>query len=283
MKSVTKRPRRLPKWKAAIACVFPLLGAIPSAAHEFWIDPEQSRLQPGDTISANLRVGEDLSGSSYPYVSKTVGSMTHWSPAEDIAINAREGDRPAISNVMALEPGLHRLTVQTNPAYIVFDDISEFEAYLEYEGLEDILDLHRARGLPATDIAEAYVRNAKSLVQIGPVDLSHNDQATDLPFELTMEGNPFVVGVGSLDVHLTWKGKSVPNAPVAMFHLARHGTAPKNTRRTLLHTNDEGRASLDLSSPGEYLVNAVRMSPVDGPGSVVWESYWASLTFRISR
>ncbi len=276
MKPLTKC--KLPRGMT-LACVFSLSGMFPSFAHEFWVDPVQS----GETFSAELRVGQNLSGASYPYFSNTIKNMTHWAPAGEVAIIAREGDRPAISNLSVTEPGLHRVTVQTNPAYIVFDNMTEFEDYLRDEGQEHILDIHQARELPEIEIAEAYIRNAKSLTQVGPIDVSQTDQTTDLPFELTIQGNPFAGGVTAFDVHLTWNGERVSGAQIAVYYVALNGTAPEDTRRTLLRTDKDGRVSVDLSGPGEYLLNAVRMSPVEGPGSVVWESYWASLTFRITK
>ncbi|NNE79457.1 MAG: DUF4198 domain-containing protein [Silicimonas sp.] len=267
---------------ATIASLFIAGSTVPVRAHEFWIDPLAERLLPGETISADLRIGQNLSGAAYPYVSKTVAGMTHWSPDNVNAITAREGDRPALNSV-ATEPGLHRITVQSHPAYIVFDDMVEFEEYLEYEGLGEIADQHRERGLPDTEIAEAYIRNAKTLLQVGPVDTSQSDQPTDLPFELTALGNPYDADIRSLDIQLTWQDRPVPGVQVTLFHLPDGGTAPQDSRRSVLKTDTDGVVSIDLGKPGAFLLNAVRMSPVDGPGSVVWESYWASLTFNTAR
>ncbi|MDA8586875.1 DUF4198 domain-containing protein [Rhodobacteraceae bacterium] len=265
----------------SLALISVISAAVPSQAHEFWIDPLSGHLDPGDTILAHLRVGENLSGAAYPYVSKTVAEMKHWVPGGVVPISAREGDRPAI-NTVAEQPGLHRITVQSHPAYIVFDDMPEFEDYLQYEGLGNIADLHRERGLPGVEIAEGYIRNGKSLLQVGN-DLSVTDQRTDLPFELTVIGNPFDPKHQTIDVELTWNGAPVPGTQVSVFYLPSGGTAPDDSERRIFHTNDDGLFSIALSGAGAYLLNAVRMSPVDGPGTVVWESYWASLTFSIPK
>ncbi len=258
-----------------------LIAATPTNAHEFWLDAEIGSTARARDISVEMLVGQDFLGQSLPYLSETVRQMTHWSPSEAIPIDARLGDKPAIQGVPVKQPGLHRFTMQTNPAYIVFDDMAEFTEYLEYEGLGDIALRHGQRGLGETDIAEAYIRNARTLVQVGKPEERQIDQPTGMPFEIVALANPFVQGLGSLDVALTWMGAPVAQTQIAVFHLPIGGQAPTDTSRRLLRTDPQGRANIDRLTPGKYLLNAVRMEPVDGPGSVVWESHWASLTFEV--
>jgi hypothetical protein len=253
----------------------------PLDAHEFWIDAGAGRPMIGESVSADLRVGQDLSGAALPYLDTTIRSMTHFSPADAEPLESRLGDRPAINNVTFGGSGLHVLTVETHPAYIVFDTMPEFEDYLAYEGLPEIADLHRERGLPDTEIAEEYLRNARALVQVGPVRASDVDRPTGLPFEIVADGTPFVAGKRILTVRLTWEGAAAPHIKIALFHLPSGGTAPSDTTRTLVETDGEGYAEFRMPGPGQYLLNAVRIEPADGPGSVVWLSQWASLAFAI--
>ena len=104
----------------------------PAFAHEFWLDPESSMATQGQEISANMRVGQDFLGQALPYLSNTVAAMNHWSLEGAAPIEARLGDRPAMQGISLDQPGLHRLTLETKPAYIVFDDLAEFADYLAY-------------------------------------------------------------------------------------------------------------------------------------------------------
>ncbi len=65
-------------------------------AHEFWIDAGAGRHIMGDSVSADLRVGQDLSGAALPYLDTTIRSMTHFSPKNEEPVASRLGNRPAI-------------------------------------------------------------------------------------------------------------------------------------------------------------------------------------------
>ena len=266
------RPHRTLTAVALIACTL-LPG--PSLAHEFWIDAQPD-------LTADLRVGQDFSGSALPYLDRTIAAMTHVAPDGDTAITARLGDIPAIAGLAPPTDGLHLLTVETRPAYVVFDTLPEFEDYLAYEGLAPVAQRHRERDLPETEIAEEYLRNARALVQVGPVRDGDTDRPTGLPLELVVDGTPFADDGAPLDLRLTWQGEPVPDTQVALFYLPDGGTAPTDTMRKLATTDADGTVRFDPEGPGSYLFNAVRITPADGPGSVVWQSHWASLTFDLS-
>lgn len=250
-------------------------------AHEFWIDPVGDRPMIGESISADLRVGQNLSGAALPYLDTTIRSMTLVSPVKAEPLVSRLGDRPAISDALLDSRGLHVLTVETHPAYIVFDTMPEFEDYLAYEGHPEIADRHRERGLPENAIAEEYIRNARALVQIGPVEDNDADRPTGMPFEIVVDGTPFSAGMRTLSVRLTWQGTAAPDIQIALFHLPKGGTAPNDTTRMYVDTDSEGYAEFPMPGPGQYLLNAVKIEPANGPGSVTWQSHWASLTFDI--
>ena len=251
--------------------------ATPSAAHEFWIDPA-SAPAPGGTASAELRVGQDLKGETLSYLPTVVASMRHHppeGPARDIA--ARIGDLPAIDGVAMEADGLHLLTVETMPAYIVFEDMPEFVDYLAYEGWAGLEAAHRARGLPEVEIAEEYLRHARALVQVGAPQPAHVDRPAGLVLELVFDGSPFLPDVDTLPVTLIWQGAPLGDRQVSVFHRAPDGTVERSTAPT----DGEGRVEIALDGPGDYLLNAVEIEPAEGPGSVVWQSHWASLAFTL--
>jgi uncharacterized GH25 family protein len=269
----------LPSLAASIAALS--LCATPSLSHEFWLEPEIRTVELGETLSVDMLVGQDFVGTKLPYLPDTVQSMLHWSPVGGQTVNARIGDIPVMQNTLLDQQGLHRFSLATNPAYIVFDDLAEFTDYLTYEGLEDVVALHRQRGLPDAEIAESYIRNARTLIQVGPATADQIDTPTGMPFEIVALANPFLDGLTSFDVSLTWQNAPVANAQISVFHRPEGAEAAQDTTRHLLITYDQGRARLSLNKPGSYLLNAVRIDPVKGPGSVVWQSHWASLTFQI--
>lgn len=256
--------------------------SMPAAGHEFWIAPQQWQPQAGDTLRADLRVGQDMSGEIYPWLRRNVRSATVWSPTGQSEVGGREGDLPALTVVLP-EDGLHRLAYLGIPSYVIFDDLEKFGSYLDYEGLDGVLDRHVARNLPDEDFGEEYTRHARALVQVGTPDPAQLDAPTGMPFELVAGANPYVAGLAELPVTLTYQGDPLPDTQVAVFHRPARGTAPQDVTRRLFRTDAEGRVTVPLVGAGDYLLSAVRIEEVapSETSVVMWKSDWASLTFGV--
>lgn len=256
------------------------LWAVPATAHEFWIEPTSPEVEVGETVQADLRVGGMLSGEAYPYLSDRFVLAQLHSPGGIADIEGMEGDLPALT-VTPAEPGLHVILYHAVPSYITYEDFETFANYLAYEGLTETVELHKARGLPEAGFTEAYVRNARSLIQVGPVGPADRDRPTGMPLELVALQNPFADGLEEVEVQLLWNGAPVPNRQVSVFRRAAGGDAPGEVTRSLVATDAGGRATIPIGEGGFYLLNAVQMKPASGPEAVVWESHWATLTFAV--
>lgn len=249
-------------------------------AHEYWISPETYRPEQDQPVRAQRLVGSNMQGEAFPWLRRSVKAARFWSPSGDVEITAREGDIPALT-VTPREPGLHRISFHTTPSYITFDGMEKFASYLNYEGLQPVIAQHAARGLPTENIAEEYIRNARALIQVGPAQPDQLDAPTGMPFELVALQNPYVTGTQAIDVRLTWLDAPSPATQVAVFVRAPGATDASGVTRTLAFTDENGIAHIPLDLPGEYMLAAVHMDPVDGSNTVVWRSHWASLTFSV--
>lgn len=249
-----------------------ILSAIPAGAHEFWIEPASAS-------RAHVRVGKMLAGDNLPYLDRIMRSARHFGPDGESLLKGRLGDSPALTADLSA-PGLHILTVETEPAYIVFKDLAEFADYLAYEGLQAVVAEHQARGLPDIEIAEEYFRHARSLVQVGPVRASDTDAPKGLRYEIVALTSPFAAQDGKVDLQVLWEGTAEPAVQIGVFH--KGTSAGATATRQLLRSDEDGRVTADIAAPGFYLLNAVHMRPVEGPGSVVWQSHWASLSFTVA-
>ncbi len=256
-----------------------LLVATPAVAHEYWIEAEKFHPATVEDIEADLRVGSDLSGESFPWLKQSFTSVLLWPPSGgSIPLTGRAGDLPAL-RASPQSVGLHRITVETTPSFVIFDKPGKFETYLTYEGLLETLTLHRERGLPETGFGERYVRNAKALIQIGTADDRQSDAPVGMPLELVATGNPYAAGQTRLSVRLLWQGMPVPDAQVALFYAAPGSARPDDVERTLFTTDDQGSVSIPLLGPGLHLLSSVRIEPIEDSTAAAWQSWWASLTF----
>lgn len=255
-------------------------GGSPVLGHEFWISALDYRPEVGQEVKADLLVGSDMAGEPYPWLKRNTVAARMLSESWTVDLLGREGDLPALT-FAPREEGLHRIIFHAQPSFVVFDKPETFPHYLEYEGLDWVMAAHKARGLPEVDFAEMYSRNARALVQVGPASADQMDAPTGMPFELVALQNPYVAGVDAVDVRLTWQGVPSAEQQVAIFVKAPGGTAPADVTRTLVRTDAAGVARIPLTAPGEYMLSAVHMEPLEGNVAAVWESHWATLNFEI--
>ncbi len=250
-------------------------GSVSSAhAHEFWIEPLQYRIEPGEQITALLRVGQNFEGDNLPWLPEQVIEAGLWDARSTRPIEGPVGVLPAISETV-IEPGLNLLFYYSKPSSLTYTDFTTFPAYLKETGQEHLLAVHQERGLPATGFVEAFSRCAKSLVQVGGV--GGEDQKTGLPLELVAEANPYLDTIDQLSIRLFWLGKPLKDAHIAI--LQQHDRVIARWQRT----DVDGRVSIRLLPGATYLVSAVKTIPRDDQTAIVWHSYWASLTFQAGR
>ncbi len=253
-----------------------------SSAHEFWVEPKDSNVESGGSIQATLNVGQDLKGNTYSYLPPRFERFTVTVAGDTYDVPGRAGDNPAL-NMAAEKNGLHIFAYQSKPEKLIYSERKKFQAFLDYEGLDQVLSMHDARGLPDKGFRENYTRFAKTLVQVGNLSGGDEDQPVGLPIEIIADGNPVRNESDQLDVQLLYEGRPLADVQIAVFHRYLDG----NFDRTLARTNSMGRARLALNGSGFYLLSAVHMLAVnenaDGEDKLrlpAWHSLWASLSFH---
>lgn len=257
-----------------------LLAALtaPALSHEYWIEAGKFQPPAGKEVTADLRVGSDLSGEVFPWLKQSFKSVALWPPeGEAVPLTGRAGDLPALRLAPEGE-GLFRVAVETTPSFVIFEEMEKFAHYLDYEGFPEVLEAHRARGLPETGFGERYTRNARALLQVGPVVEGQTDAPTGMPLELVAEANPYS-GAAEIPVRLYWQGEPLANVQVALFHAAPDAPRPDGVTRTLFRTDADGRVTVPLQGAGLHLLSAVRIEPLEDSSAAVWQSWWASLSF----
>lgn len=196
------------------------------------------------------------------------------------AIAGRMGDIPAVQ-LTGLQDGLAVLVYQSTLNRITYQDASKFENFVTHKGFPEVLEVHKARGLPETGFAEGYIRYAKALVAVG--DGTGADTATGMETEFVALTNPYASDFdGTMHVQLFYQGQPRADAQVEVFARAPDDTVSINTFRT----DADGIAAIPVLPNQTYLFDGVVMrepadpSP-DGKTPIVWESLWAALTFFV--
>lgn len=262
-------------WRAIALIVLLALCSSTARAHEFWIEPQHFRVDPGATVELRLFVGQEFTGEALIYLPELVERYAQVGPRGETPISAVPGDDPAGTATLR-EPGLHRIAYRSKPSSIAFATRAEFEHYLELEGLEHVRAIPDYAARTRAPIHERFSRCAKALIGVGaPASQPPTDRPLGLRLELIAERNPYQPGAhGLMPVRLLLDGKPLAGALVKAF---QRGDPPRNTRA---RTDAQGRALLALESPGVWLLSAVHLSPTRAE-EVQWESLWASLTFEL--
>ena len=234
-------------------------------------------IEPGDPLIADIRVGQTMKGSALYYIPARTRRFKVISPDGVSPVQGAIGDRPAL-RATAGGAGLYVLVHVTEDEALTYTDFNTFTSFVTHKDLDDTLALHTARGLPQIDFTERYSRYAKSLVAVG--DGAGKDSEIGLLTELTALANPYTDDMSAgLPVRLTYDGAPRADAQVEVFDRDPAGNVTVSTVRT-----DQGGVATVPVTPGHvYMLDAVKMRPVDPPAprNTVWESLWANLTFAV--
>ena len=253
------------------------LALSPLLAHEFWLEPQRFRLDPGEGFRLRFFVGENFTGENWEKKSKKVVALTHYLPTNtqiDLLKSATASD----SSYMDLrfnEEGTHMVAMSSNNSFIELE-AQKFNAYLEEDGLTEVLEERRKNHTDTLPAREFYCRFTKTLLQVGEPMTATFGQKLGTPLEILPITNPYALKLGErMSIKVLQDGVPAANVLVKVWH--KSGGSP--TRLQNLRTNMKGNLSFPLDAKGAWMVSLVRMVPAADQAKADWQSYWASLTF----
>jgi uncharacterized GH25 family protein len=245
--------------------------------HDMWIEPSTFFVASGQAIALRLLVGQQLLGDPIPRSSRAF----HEFIVEDQVslrrpVIGREGFDPA--GVLRIEnPGIQVVGYFSKPSFVEIP-AEKFNEYLKEEGLDQIAALRAKRKQLQMDVKEQFSRCAKSLVSAagstGPA--GGGDRALGFPLELIAGKSPYGMVAGdALPVQLLHEKKPIAGVLV----VAMNRMHPAETVK--VRTDQNGRATLKLTSTGMWMIKAVHMLELPQGSEAQYHSLWASLTFDI--
>ena len=260
------------------AFIFTLLPVSAAQAHEVWIEPLQWSYAAGEDLQAHLRNGEMFKGVDLAWNDRSTVLAEQRQGDDTAGLTGRLGDLPAIS-AQGVGDGLMTLIYQSGYNTVTYREFEKFSSFVAEKGYSDVVETHAARDLPRTQIKEAYVRFAKSLIPVG--DGEGEDTARGLELEIVALDNPYTEEGSDLRFQVLYRDAPLVENRVTVF--ARDAAGLVTTRE--LETSADGIVKVQTDPGATYLIDTVvvrepaRSLVIETKGAM-WESLWASLTFQ---
>ena len=255
------------------------------AAHDFWVQPESFRVQPGSVTPITLQVGHG------PYRQRSPISATRIARFDAIGPNGslldlrawlHPGTGAEDGNFRLESPGTYLLVMETDNKAQSHLPALRFNDYLQVEGLTPALEQRIRMKRMDADGSECYSRRAKVLVQVGDDDPDAAraaqqaiTQPAGLPLEIVPEQNPYSEPrPASLSVRVLFERRPLARALVKLTRL-EHDSAPFATQLT----DAAGRAVFHMPSEGAWLLNVIWTRPLPRTSETDFETFFSSLSF----
>lgn len=259
--------------KKIILLFFLILATVlTSFTHEFWLALEKFILKVGEKAKISFLVGENFTGeiwkgsvsSFYLFNSEGKKDITSLFPA-----TPEEG-----TSLTFTKEGTHLLAFSSQNKFIELEP-DKFLAYLEEDGLEEVIALRKQRNETGKNGRETYQRCAKALVQVGAKTDNTFAINTGLTLEIMPDKNPYKLKSNQiLKVKIMFQNKPLSNSLVKIWH-RKDGKVSKIEQKT----DEKGFISFQMEKQGDWMISIVKMIPHANPEQADWQSYWASLTF----
>ena len=229
---------------------------------------------PGDNVDIGVFVGEQMFGEQQPNIPDNY---------HDFSYSTGNG-RHKVLGEMARYPAGY-FTPQKEAYYSIgyhSDEMTvilpakKFNQYLKTEGLDKIIQYREQHNQLDHSAEEIFSRCAKTLLKVGEKQsLDFTQEIFNYPYEITPLNNPYTLNIGeNLTIKVDYLNKALTGALIIAF------TKEHPSDKQLIRTDKNGHANILLNKSGTWLIKSVEMIKSKRIG-VDWESFWASLTFKI--
>jgi uncharacterized GH25 family protein len=263
------------------ACI---LCSIASAdAHDFWVQPDSYRIEPGVAVPFTLQVGHGpfRQRSPLPLTRLTrFAAIAADGSTVDLRDNLHLGGPTDDGELQFHEPGTYIVVLETDNRAQSHLPAIRFNDYLRAEGLSAVLaQRERAHRMDA-DGSENYSRRSKTLVRVGLQRTGSQAQVTraiGLPLEIVPDVSPYAVPRPvALPVHILFAGRPLAGALVKLTNL-QHDAEPAEAHLT----DQQGHTSFAMPDSGTWLVNVIWSQPLPSSRETDFETLFSSLSFGL--
>jgi uncharacterized GH25 family protein len=258
-----------------------LMCGVSAGAHDFWVQPAEYWLPSEVASSVTLQVGHGPFRQRSPIPLSRITRFEAIGPdglAIDLRGSLHVGGTADDGALKFSKAGTYVLVLETDNRAQSHLPAIRFNDYLKVEGLTPALEQRERLHHTERDGSESYSRRAKSIVQIGPPDVSSQMQVTrplGLPLEIIPEANPYArPQSGTLPVRVIYEGEPLEGALVKLTRL-EDDAVPLETHLT----DRTGRATFVMPTEGSWLLNVIWTKSLPRSRQTDFETIFSSLSF----
>ena len=256
-----------------------------AAAKDLCLRPDPAVVAPGTPFSVALLAAEPFPGAPVSWRSERLFdlSVTDARGRLDVAEPVLGGDLAAA--LLTLRgPGTAVIAASSDPAYGEMP-AAAFEARLREDGLEGALRSRAAAGRSDAPGRVRTTQHVKTLVNVSGPNASVALTRAGLALEIVPEQSLAALRPGGhLPVRVFYRGDPdvEDQVCVARQSAAPAAGAPEGGRFAWCGRLDgAGRASVPIGAAGWQMIRAARMIPIKDDPKADWQTFLASLTFRV--
>lgn len=248
-------------------------------AHDLFFRAPRYTVEPGDRVVVDVLNGT-FSRSENAITRDRLASLVMVGPAgsRDLSLDQwGETEPQSTLEVVLGGAGSYAVGAAVRPRMLELSG-KDFGAYLEEEGLQDVLAARRNQRRLDQPSRERYSKFLKALFQVGAL-VGPPLAALGHAAEIVPEQNPYALAPGDrLTVRCLVDGR--PWAGKTVFAGGRRGGGDQRFPPQRLVTDGEGRAVVRLEGAGTWYVKMVAMREVE-EAEANYESRWATLSFAV--
>lgn len=174
--------------------------------------------------------------------------------------------------------GTYVAGISTKPRSIELSG-SDFTAYLEHEGLTEVIADRKNKGLSGKTAFEKYAKHVKAILQVDKKRTDDYSAELGYPIEFIPLKNPYNLSIGEeMSFRLLYLGSPLGNQTVHVS--SRRNTDSKEGEETALRTNTMGEVSFTIKNEGHWYIASIHMIE-SNEENFDYESNWATLTFEV--
>ncbi|HEX9487532.1 MAG TPA: DUF4198 domain-containing protein [Gemmatimonadales bacterium] len=263
---------------ALVAGVLLLLASV-ALAHDLFLKLDTYFLEP--QARARIMVLNGTFTKSEGFVApERIADISAVSPGGRTALRAatawsRGPDSTSLLSLALGAPGTYVVGVSTRAREIDLR-AEDFNAYLEEDGIPDVLEARRRDHELGKAARERYSKHVKAVLQVGQRRSNDFNAVLGYPAEIVPLENPYTLDRGRpLRVRCLVDGRPVANQMVLWGGEAGGKMLAQRSTRT----GPDGVAEVTLDAAGRWYVKLVHMVRATGRG-LDYESKWATVTFE---